>query len=308
MTLSTAPILREYQPAKPTQRDYRFPRYVLKWRQKQLLVRLSQQAEQIHLPALEDQQWLVECLKRSPAQLVRMEPVQGETKLKFWADACEQTRKPLYLRIPSTPRLPQKSAWLSWWLKRLLDWSAAALLVLMLSPVLLAIAWLIQRDSSGPILFRQWRVGERGKLFRVLKFRTMVTNAEKLHHQVMGEQAGLHKREDDPRITRVGRWLRKYSLDELPQLFNVLRGQMSLVGPRPWALYDAVRIAPEGQERLNATPGITGAWQVEARSTLLDLDAVNECDLNYLHTWSLWRDLKILLHTIPKVLSGFGAY
>lgn len=173
---------------------------------------------------------------------------------------------------------------------------------------MLGLMLLMQVYSPGPIFFQQWRVGERGKLFRVLKFRTMMVDAEKLHHQVMGNQKGLHKREDDPRVTPLGRWLRKYSLDELPQLINVLRGEMSLVGPRPWALYDAVRISPEGQKRLRALPGITGVWQVEARSNLLELEAVNRCDLEYLRTWSLWGDLKILLLTLPKVLSGFGAY
>jgi lipopolysaccharide/colanic/teichoic acid biosynthesis glycosyltransferase len=136
----------------------------------------------------------------------------------------------------------------------------------------------------------------------------MVVDAEKLHHQVMGDLPGLHKREDDPRVTRLGRWMRQYSLDELPQLINVLRGEVSLVGPRPWALYDAVRISPEGQRRLNARPGITGLWQVKARAHLLDIEAVNHWDLEYLSTWTLWQDLKLLVMTVPKVLSGSGAY
>jgi len=136
----------------------------------------------------------------------------------------------------------------------------------------------------------------------------MTIDAEEQHHQVMGDQSGLHKLVADPRTTSIGKWLRKYSLDELPQLFNVLRGEMSLVGPRPWALYDALRIDEAGKTRLNALPGITGAWQVETRSQLLDLNAVNKCDLEYLGSWSLIKDLKILLLTIPKVISGSGAY
>jgi lipopolysaccharide/colanic/teichoic acid biosynthesis glycosyltransferase len=136
----------------------------------------------------------------------------------------------------------------------------------------------------------------------------MVTGAELYHHQVMGHQAGLHKCENDPRVTPIGRWMRKYSLDELPQLFNVLRGEMSLVGPRPWALYDAVRLSPAVRQRLNALPGITGIWQVTGRSHLRDLDAVNRVDLRYMGNWSLRQDFKILLLTVPKVLSGFGAF
>jgi lipopolysaccharide/colanic/teichoic acid biosynthesis glycosyltransferase len=281
---------------------------VLFWRQKQLLVlRRSQQRPLLNFPPLADRQLLAECLKRSPIQLVRVDPTLSEHEIRAWADACEQAGKSTFLRLPTASRLPRGYGWL---LKRILDWTAAALLVLALSPLFLTIIVLMKLLMPGPILFQQWRVGQRGKLFRVLKFRTMVVNAEKFHHQVMAGQSQdcLHKLEDDPRITRLGRFLRRSSLDELPQLINVLRGEMSLVGPRPWALYDAIRVRPAVQERLNALPGITGAWQVESRSTLLDLDKVNDRDLEYLHNWSLTGDLRILLRTVPKVLSGFGAY
>ncbi|MBD2101738.1 sugar transferase [Leptolyngbya sp. FACHB-261] len=251
---------------------------------------------------------LVNWLYRSSAQQIYLSPSLSEAKLKLWADGCAQTKRPAFIQVPLHSELPQKRRPVSWLFKRLIDRVAAALILLLVSPVMLGLALVVRVQSPGPIFFRQWRVGEQGKLFQVLKFRTMVVNAEQLHHQVMGKQQGLHKREDDPRITASGRWMRKYSLDELPQLINVLRGEMSLVGPRPWALYDAIRISPEGQKRLNALPGITGAWQVEARSTLLDLDTVNRYDLEYLDEWSLWRDFEILLMTIPKVLSGFGAY
>ena len=280
----------------------------LKWRQGKLLVRYSQAIKKSYLPALEDQRWLINCLKNSDAQMISIDPILGEQSLKFWADACDQADKPVFLRLPKTSELPQQHSPMAWWSKRLLDWVVAALLLLILSPIMLVLAVFIRFDSPGPIFFQQWRVGERGKLFKIFKFRTRVIGAEKLHHHVMTNQKGLHKRQDDPRITPLGGWMRKYSLDELPQLFNVLRGDMSLVGPRPWALYDAVRISPQGQQRLNALPGITGAWQVEKRSTLLELDAVNNIDLEYLRTWSLARDLKLLLLTIPKVLLGFGAY
>jgi lipopolysaccharide/colanic/teichoic acid biosynthesis glycosyltransferase len=166
---------------------------------------------------------------------------------------------------------------------------------------------LIRATSPGPIFFRQWRIGDRGQLFEMLKFRSMVAGAEKLHHQVMGEQAGLHKCHDDIRVTPLGVWMRKLSLDELPQLINVLRGEMSLVGPRPWALYDAIRLKLPWKKRLKAMPGITGAWQVSKRSNLLDLEQVSQIDLNYLRNWSLWKDFQILILTIPKVISGIGA-
>jgi len=284
------------------------PEYALKWRQKQLLVLQSPQQTPPHLPPLTNEQWLIDCLNHSPIRLVRIDAGVGETELRFWANACERSGKMLYLRLPNTSRLPNRVS-VSWGCKRLLDLSLASLMLLLLSPLMVAIAVLIKLHTPGPIMFQQWRVGQRGKLFKVFKFRTMTVNAEREHHQVMAGQVStnLHKREDDPRITSLGKWLRKYSLDELPQLFNVLRGEMSLVGPRPWALYDAVRVRPDRLQRLNALPGITGAWQIESRSHLLDIDTVNDRDLEYLRNWSLTEDLKILLRTVPKVLSGFGA-
>jgi lipopolysaccharide/colanic/teichoic acid biosynthesis glycosyltransferase len=301
------------------------PECILKWRQQQLIVMLkprvsrssphsnsysnSHSGHQVFPPPLADRAWLIECLKHSPVRLVRVDANLSEARLKFWADACGKAGKTMYLRLPSASHLPHKRIGVLWGCKRAFDWSLATLMVLALSPVMLAIVVLMKIYNPGPILFRQWRVGQRGKLFRVLKFRTMIVGAEQTHHHIMAgqSQTSLHKREDDPRITPLGRWMRKYSLDELPQLINVLQGEMSLVGPRPWALYDAVRIRPEMQERLNALPGITGAWQVEARSTLLDIDKVNDRDLEYLRNWSLLGDFKILLKTLPKVLSGFGA-
>jgi lipopolysaccharide/colanic/teichoic acid biosynthesis glycosyltransferase len=269
---------------------------------------VSSETDPISLPAFESPKRLVECLQKSPTSLVKLAPGLGETEIKIWADACQKAGKSLFLSLPSTPNLPQKRQLLGWRLKRVFDWLGAVLLLLLLSPLLLLIALLVKRSSEGPIFFQQWRVGERGKLFKIFKFRTMVVDAENQHHQVMQKQTGLHKLKDDPRVTKLGRLLRKYSLDELPQLINVVRGEMSLVGPRPWALYDAVRIEPELRHRLNALPGITGAWQVEARSHEVDISLVNRRDLMYLKNWTVWQDMKFLLLTVPKVISGFGAY
>jgi lipopolysaccharide/colanic/teichoic acid biosynthesis glycosyltransferase len=255
-----------------------------------------------------DSSYFVSTVNKSNFKLMRVEPEIGETQLKHLAEVCHRSDKAVFLNLPHADELPQKHKAIAWSVKRALDWFAAFIILIVLSPVMLSLAVIISGTSSGSIFFHQWRVGESGKLFRIIKFRTMITDADKLHHLVMSGQTGLHKCEDDPRITPVGRWMRKYSLDELPQLFNVLRGEMSLVGPRPWALYDALRINGDGKRRLNSLPGVTGAWQVSLRSTMLDLDAVTECDLNYLRDWNLWSDLKILLMTIPKVLSGFGAF
>lgn len=283
-------------------------KYILTWRLQKLIVQRSKQHPEVSLPNLDEPSWLVDCLRLSPIQLVKLDLEMGEDAIKCWADACHEVGKPAFIRTPTKHGFRQTQRPLRWALKQVSDRIIAAILLLILSPLFLVLALLIRRDSAGSIFFRQWRVGERGRLFQIIKFRTMVSGAAQMHHQIMNEQDGLHKLENDPRVTRVGRWLRRYSLDELPQLINVLRGEMSLVGPRPWALYDAVRISSDLQQRLNALPGMTGAWQVQARSTQLDISVVNRTDLQYLETWSLRRDFKFLLLTIPKVLSGFGAY
>jgi lipopolysaccharide/colanic/teichoic acid biosynthesis glycosyltransferase len=251
--------------------------------------------------------WLSDYLEGRSVDQVLVSPEVGEEHLKRFADVCQKVGVQLRLQLPAARELPNQRVPLQWLGKRVFDWCAALVILVLLSPIMIATASLIAWKMPGSIFFYQWRIGADGKLFRIIKFRSMIEGAEKLHHRVMSGKNGLHKCADDPRITPLGRFLRKYSIDELPQLFNVLRGEMSLVGPRPWAIYDALRIPSHGMKRLNALPGITGAWQVKARSKLLDLDAVTEFDLTYLRQWSIWQDFKILLMTVPKVLSGFGA-
>ncbi len=284
---------------------------VLTWRRHLLLVEkagnaLSENSSKT-IPALQNLQWCEACLHCSPIKAVRLDINLGEKTLRSWANACDRTGKRAFIHLPTAVHLPRIRSPRAWRLKRMADWLAAVILLLCLSPLLLLVAALVRIDSPGPVFFRQWRVGDRGRLFQVLKFRTMRANAEQSHHEVMGEQAGLHKLENDPRVTTVGRWLRKYSLDELPQVLNVLRDEMSLVGPRPLALYDAVRIDPALQGRLNALPGITGEWQATQRSNNCDLSATSRLDLDYLQRWTMLRDFQLLLMTIPKVVSGFGA-
>ena len=252
--------------------------------------------------------WLRWCLQYPRLRAVCLDLKLGESNLKQWANWSQSAGKPIFLRLPGISKTPQNQKPWRWRFKRVLDWMAAAILLSLLSPLMLVLMILILLESPGPIFFRQWRVGHRGQLFQMIKFRSMTVNAEQFHHQVMGNQAGLHKHQTDPRVTPLGYWLRKYSLDELPQFINVLRGEMSLVGPRPWALYDALRMSESTQKRLNALPGITGPWQVKERSNLLDLDRVNQADLAYLNSWSLQEDFRILWQTLPKVISGSGAY
>ena len=285
------------------------PRCELKWRRKNLMVTSIPSDLKFSFPALTRKQWVENCLKNSLVKRVCIDKGLGERGIKLWADTCQQANKPIFVRICSHSESANCRQTVYWRIKRVLDWFAAFLLLVLLSPLIFLVAILLKVFTTpGSVFFSQWRVGERGKLFKIYKFRTMITDAEHQHHKLMANQNGLHKLEQDPRVTFLGKWLRKYSLDEIPQLFNILRGEMSLVGPRPWALYDALRLDKEDQKRLNALPGVTGAWQVQSRSNLLDLKAVSKCDLDYLSDWSLVKDLKILLMTVPKVISGFGAY
>lgn len=193
--------------------------------------------------------------------------------------------------------------------KRTVDVLAACLLLLLLAPVLLVAALAVKADSVGPALFLQRRSGWNGRTFHVLKLRTMYTGSETRRAELedRNESDGhLFKIREDPRITRVGLRLRRYSLDELPQLVNVLAGHMSLVGPRPLPV-EVSALTGEARRRLAVRPGITGLWQISGRSDLPWKEALR-LDLRYVDTWSLRLDLEILLRTLPVVLRGQGAY
>jgi len=194
--------------------------------------------------------------------------------------------------------------------KRLLDVVVGGLAIAMLSPVLLLAALMVKLSSPGPVLFAQDRAGWRGRRFRFLKFRTMGRDAEAKRHELddQNEVDGpAFKIRCDPRITGVGRVLRKLSVDELPQLVHVLSGKMSLVGPRPLPVEEAAGLGVWEAQRLLAKPGLTGIWQVSGRSDL-DFGTWARMDIQYIRDWSLWLDLKLLVRTVPAVLSGRGAY
>ena len=195
--------------------------------------------------------------------------------------------------------------------KRTMDLTLTLMGLAVIWPLLLLIAIAVKLDSKGPILFRQTRAGVGGRSFRILKFRTMVVDAEArkaaLAHLNEYPDAKLFKIKNDPRITRIGKFLRKTSLDELPQLWNVVRGEMSLVGPRPCVPAELRQYAPHHMVRLHVVPGVTGPWQVGGRNTVLDFEEVVRMEQEYIRSWSLWKDLAILLKTVPTLL-GRGAY
>jgi exopolysaccharide biosynthesis polyprenyl glycosylphosphotransferase len=226
----------------------------------------------------------------------------------------------LYNGLPSTPieyigqfptiplhyrRVPEVALLL----KRTVDILFSAIALTLLSPVLLAIAIAIKIDSSGPILYFSERIGKKGRIFRCTKFRTMVRDADKRRAELlhMNERDGiLFKISNDPRITRLGRFLRRYSLDELPQFVNVLRGDMSLVGPRPPIGSEVQQYHLSDLRRLDVTPGITGLWQVNARKDP-SFDNYISLDVAYIDNWSLWLDLKIIFRTVVVVFAGTGS-
>lgn len=207
-------------------------------------------------------------------------------------------------------RTAPEASWQSL-LKQAVDFIGAALLLVISSPVLLVAAWVVKLTSPGPIFFKQQRSGLNGQPFTLYKFRTMVTNAEQLQHELtaLNEMSGpVFKVSNDPRITPIGRWLRKFSIDEFPQLMNVLRGEMSLVGPRPLPVDEVKRFNDLAhRRRLSVRPGLTCLWQVSGRNNLKDFRDWVRLDLEYIDNWSLWLDFKILCRTVPVVLAGTGA-
>jgi exopolysaccharide biosynthesis polyprenyl glycosylphosphotransferase len=199
-------------------------------------------------------------------------------------------------------------------LKRALDLAFGVTTLVLLSPLLLASALAIKLDSPGPVLFRQRRIGKGNRPFEVYKFRSMSADADARKDEVAqlnfhggANDNGMFKIREDPRVTRVGRILRRYSLDELPQLFNILRGQMSLVGPRPLIENEDRQIEGRLRRRLDLTPGLTGLWQAHGRSEIPFEEMVN-LDYLYVTNWSLWGDIKLLMRTFAVVTRGRGAY
>jgi exopolysaccharide biosynthesis polyprenyl glycosylphosphotransferase len=193
-------------------------------------------------------------------------------------------------------------------LKRTFDVIGASLGLLAIAPLMLAFAIAIKLDSRGPVFFRQLRVGRHGRRFYMLKFRTMVRDAEEMKDALRHRneaQEGLFKIAADPRVTRMGRFLRTTALDELPQLFNIVRGEMSLVGPRPLVIEEDERIEGWHRRRLELMPGMTGPWQILGPSRV-PLKEMVALDYLYVANWSLWTDVKILLRTVPHVLGRRG--
>jgi len=250
----------------------------------------------------------------------------NEIRLSFhifpedWEDQDQHSPVKSTLRVVPAREITQHKASLG--LKRLIDILGSSLGLILCLPIFVVIGIAIKLTSKGPVFFRQVRLGQYGKKFTFLKFRSMHVNSDHRIHeeyvkrfilgyspteQTTANQQKLYKLTADPRITRVGRFLRSTSLDELPQLLNVMWGHMSLVGPRPPVIYEFERYHLWHQQRLLVEPGITGLWQVNGRSRV-PFEEMVRLDIRYARSWSLWLDIKILLQTPRAVLSGNGAY
>jgi lipopolysaccharide/colanic/teichoic acid biosynthesis glycosyltransferase len=248
----------------------------LRWKQNRLWVKALDDASAVRLPAVTHSIWLQDCLRHSRIEAVCLDSSISQLDLERWLIACTETNKPVFLRLSSRSIFcrsvfPERQSPIDWRLKRLADWCGALLLLIGLSPLWLALALWILTHSSKPVLDSQWRVGRRGKLFQMLKFR----------------------------VPPSGFWIQRSYLEHMPQLLNVLAGEMSLVGPRPWKPADALR-HPD-QPCLNALPGITGVWPLKRRSS--GKFQLHSLDRDYLRHWSLGQDLR-LLTTAIRVLGA----
>lgn len=264
----------------------------LRWRQGKLWVSSMLRGQDIPLPALAHADWFLACLTKSRATAVCIDPSLGTEAISLWAQACQVAQKPLFVRIPATPHRPANQKPRAWAIKRGCDRAVTLLLLALLSPLLLLIAGLIKLSDQGPLLAPEWRVGQRGHLFQLLKFRTTV---------IPDPSPSSGPIELGP--TPVGRWLRLSHLDKLPLLLNVLRGDISLVGPHAWAIHETLALPPELRARMHTLPGITGSLLRLAHLPAANPKLAVLKELGELRQWSLWKDLKQLTVTTLQVFS-----
>jgi lipopolysaccharide/colanic/teichoic acid biosynthesis glycosyltransferase len=252
--------------------------YQLRWRRAFLVVKRAK-PEQIGVLRLQ-RDHLHACVKHSSAQAIKLDLDLDYDSLLSWADACADAGKQVYVSLPSALNLPQNRNARRWSVKRLFDKLMAIALLLLLALPMLGLSLLVRRQTSESLLVKEWHLGQRGRLFQTLQFRTQDHSGAWLTY---------------------GPWMHRLKLDRLPKVFNVLRGEMSLVGACPRRLVNAAQVDRSLRYRLNALPGLTGAWQFEHRS-LLDEVFLNRLDLNYLRQWSLTQDIRMLALTLMLIL------
>jgi lipopolysaccharide/colanic/teichoic acid biosynthesis glycosyltransferase len=266
----------------------------LRWRQGKLWVSSMVRGQDIPLPALANGDWFLACLTKSRATAVCIDPSLGTEVISLWTQACQAAQKPLFLRIPASPHRPANQKPGAWAVKRGCDRLVALLLLVGLSPLFLLIAGLIKAQDNGPALLAEWRVGQRGRMVQIFKFRTTVKGDRALTESMGIVQADLT-------MTALGRWLKRSHLDKLPLLFNVLRGDLSLVGPHPWAIYETLTLPWHLRARLHTLPGITGSLRRFSQFPTATPKPIVLKELQDLRQWSLWKDLKQLTATTFQV-------
>jgi lipopolysaccharide/colanic/teichoic acid biosynthesis glycosyltransferase len=269
----------------------------LNWKLEKLLVK-RESYQKINLAPLENLQWLINCLSHSTTKSVCVDLELGSETLNFWANACKKSKKPIFIRLSSNPKLPQILYPFKWILKGFIDRLTATLLIILVSPILIFLTILLFSTVHGPIFSSQWCVGQRGRLFKIIKFRTTT------EENYLGSQEYLQESQnllDNPRMARLGCWMRRYRLDLLPRLFNILQGEMSIVGPRALSLYEAKNINIKSRSCLRALPGVINSFNSAQRSNSVRLDVDSDYELNYLSNWSLLNDLRFLMKFALKV-------
>jgi lipopolysaccharide/colanic/teichoic acid biosynthesis glycosyltransferase len=301
-------LLKKYQQSSecsPNRSLKNISNYLLKWRQNKLVVQLPAKSDQFAVSVIDHSEWLFDRLQNSPAHVVVLDQALGEERLQIWAEACERAKKRAYLRLPAMPRRPQRQYPLSWWFKRQMDWIVGVLLLGLFGPIMVLISLLLKLESTEPVLVQYWCVGERGRLFRCFRFRTAIADqigqiAERMH---LEPQSGVNLHRSYPTSTKLGRWLYRTKLDRLPLLWNVLRGEMSLVGSYPIKLTDIKRMNPALSPCLNALPGALGARSRTASLLIQDTSSRCYCELKYVQNWSLGWDFKFLISATSRILS-----
>ncbi len=259
----------------------------LKWKLSKLLVS-HELHQKIHLAPIENISWLINCLSHSSTQRVCVDLELGNEMLYLWANACKKSKKNLFIRVPSNPNLPQILYPLKWALKGFIDRITALSLIIVISPVLIFFAFLILLTSSGSLVSLQWCITQRGRLFQIIRFRTTIKEKESKYFQNSDFSREHLTLLNNPQRTRLGYWMHKYRLDLLPQLINVVRGDMSIVGPKALNLYEATSIKTESRSCLRILPGISGSFTPDE----------SYCKSNELANWSLVNDFKFLTKLI----------
>jgi lipopolysaccharide/colanic/teichoic acid biosynthesis glycosyltransferase len=269
----------------------------LRWKLGKLVVshKLNQKN---HLEPLENFQWLKSCLDHSSIQAVCIDLDLGNYVLQLWADACQKAKKPIFIRVPSANKLPQNLYPIRWAFKRFADRIIAVIFIILLSPIIFILILLIRLNSPGPVFCQKWSVGQRGRLFQLIKFRTTANDINNNFHPILDSQQDSKVLLDGFGMTRIGYWMHRYRLDSLPQLFNVLRGDMSIVGSKSLDLYHATQIDQKNRSHLRTIPGIISIFDLDKSLKSSDKFLESYFEKSYLSTWSLQRDLKALLKSI----------